>query len=147
MPHPLRIEYHGAIYHGMSRGDRREKVCLDDVDRDGFLKTLAEWGMGERQVVARAWRKSGGADHCLGVEPVGLDGGRTGSGTPESPRENGQRRPVAASNDADPLMDCGAPRLGDVPECQGEGPPMDEEPPQAHVGAVRAISSTLVNNS
>ena len=37
-----RIEYPGAIHHGMSRGDRREPILLDDVDRQDFLKTLAE---------------------------------------------------------------------------------------------------------
>jgi putative transposase len=33
MPRKLRIEYPGAMYHVMSRGDRREKIYLDDVDR------------------------------------------------------------------------------------------------------------------
>jgi REP element-mobilizing transposase RayT len=42
MPRKLRIEYPGAMYHVMSRGDRREKVFLDDVDRQDFVKTLAE---------------------------------------------------------------------------------------------------------
>jgi hypothetical protein len=30
------------MYHVMSRGDRREKIFLDDVDRHDFLKSLAE---------------------------------------------------------------------------------------------------------
>jgi REP element-mobilizing transposase RayT len=42
MPRKLRIEYSGAMYHVMSRGDRREKIYLDDVDRQDFVKTLAE---------------------------------------------------------------------------------------------------------
>jgi hypothetical protein len=42
MPRKLRIEYPGAMYHVMSRGDRREKIFLDDVDRQDFIKTLAE---------------------------------------------------------------------------------------------------------
>ena len=42
MPRQLRIEYPGAIYHVMSRGDRRENIYLDDVDRHDFIKTLAE---------------------------------------------------------------------------------------------------------
>ena len=42
MPRKIRIEYPGAIYHVMSRGDRREDIFLDDVDRQDFLKTLAE---------------------------------------------------------------------------------------------------------
>jgi len=35
-------EYAGAMDHVMSRGDRREDIFLDDVDRQDFLKTLAE---------------------------------------------------------------------------------------------------------
>ena len=42
MPRKLRVEYEGALYHVMSRGDRREDIFLDDVDRHDFLKTLAE---------------------------------------------------------------------------------------------------------
>ena len=42
MPRQRRIEYEGAIYHVLSRGDRKEAVFLNDVDRHDFLKTLAE---------------------------------------------------------------------------------------------------------
>jgi REP element-mobilizing transposase RayT len=42
MPRQLRIEYPGAIYHVMSRGDRRDDIYFDDVDRQDFLKTLAQ---------------------------------------------------------------------------------------------------------
>ncbi len=42
MPRQVRIQYPGAVYHVMSRGDRREDIFLDDVDRQDFLKTLAE---------------------------------------------------------------------------------------------------------
>jgi REP element-mobilizing transposase RayT len=42
MPRPLRIEYPGAIYHVMSRGDRREMIFLADGDRHSLLKTLGE---------------------------------------------------------------------------------------------------------
>ena len=42
MPGKLRVEFPGAIYHVMSRGDRREDIFKDDVDRQDFLKTLAE---------------------------------------------------------------------------------------------------------
>ncbi|MCP5519243.1 MAG: transposase [Verrucomicrobiales bacterium] len=42
MPRQLRIEYPWAIYHVMSRGDRREDIFHDEVDRQEFLKTLAE---------------------------------------------------------------------------------------------------------
>jgi hypothetical protein len=33
MPRQLRIDYPGAIHHVMSRGDRREDIYQDDVDR------------------------------------------------------------------------------------------------------------------
>jgi putative transposase len=42
MPRQLRVEYPGAIYHVMSRGDRQQDIYVDDVDRQDFLKTLAE---------------------------------------------------------------------------------------------------------
>ncbi len=42
MPRQLRVEYPGAIYHVMDRGDRREDIFVNDVDRQDFLKTLAE---------------------------------------------------------------------------------------------------------
>ena len=43
----MHIEFPGAIYHVMSRGDRREEIFHDEVDRQDFLRTLAEqnhWG-------------------------------------------------------------------------------------------------------
>jgi len=42
MPRKLRVEYAGAMYHVMSRGDQGEDIFLDDVDRQDFIKTLAE---------------------------------------------------------------------------------------------------------
>jgi REP element-mobilizing transposase RayT len=42
MPRPLRIEFPGAIYHVMNRGDRREPIFHDDGDRRCCLDTLAE---------------------------------------------------------------------------------------------------------
>lgn len=42
MPRQVRIQYPGAMYHVMSRGNRRQNIYLDDVDRHDFLKTLAE---------------------------------------------------------------------------------------------------------
>ena len=36
MPRKLRIQYSGAIYHVMNRGDRREKIFADDLDREHF---------------------------------------------------------------------------------------------------------------
>ncbi len=42
MPRALRIEYEAAVYHVMSRGDRREAIFLDSADRERFLQTLEE---------------------------------------------------------------------------------------------------------
>jgi putative transposase len=42
MARKLRVEYPGAIYHVMNRGDRRELIFLDEEDRQRFLDTLGE---------------------------------------------------------------------------------------------------------
>ena len=42
MARKLRVEYPGAIYHVMNRGDHREAIYRDDTDRQRFLGTLAE---------------------------------------------------------------------------------------------------------
>ena len=36
------MEYPGAIYHVMNRGDRREAIFRDDADRERFMETLGE---------------------------------------------------------------------------------------------------------
>src|SRR5436190_1637670 len=41
MARKLRIQYEGAIYHAMNRGDRREAIFRDDNDRKAFLEALA----------------------------------------------------------------------------------------------------------
>ena len=42
MPRSLRFEMAGGFYHVMARGNRRERIYLDDDDRRFFLATLAE---------------------------------------------------------------------------------------------------------
>ena len=42
MARKLRLEYPGAIYHVMNRGDHREPIFRDDDDRRCFLATLGE---------------------------------------------------------------------------------------------------------
>ena len=42
MARKLRVEYPGAIYHVMNRGDRREPIFKDDEDRQRFISTLGE---------------------------------------------------------------------------------------------------------
>jgi putative transposase len=51
MARKLRIEYPGAIYQMMSRGDRREPIFRGDSDREMFLESLGQacaktgWGV------------------------------------------------------------------------------------------------------
>ena len=42
MPRKLRIQYPGAMYHVMNRGDRREAIFSGGNDRLLFLDTLGE---------------------------------------------------------------------------------------------------------
>ena len=42
MARKLRIQYSGAVYHVMDRGDRREVIFRDDEYRKLFIPTLAE---------------------------------------------------------------------------------------------------------
>jgi putative transposase len=42
MARKLRLEYEGAIYHVMNRGDRREPIFRDDQDHEMFLETLGQ---------------------------------------------------------------------------------------------------------
>ena len=42
MPRQVRIEYPGAKYHVMCRGDRREAIFEDDKDRECFIETLGQ---------------------------------------------------------------------------------------------------------
>ena len=42
MARKLRVEYEGAIYHVMNRGDRREPIVDNEEDAWLFVKTLGE---------------------------------------------------------------------------------------------------------
>src|SRR6266542_3107037 len=42
MASKLRIQYPGAVYHVMNRGDRRESIFHDKDDRQRFIETLGE---------------------------------------------------------------------------------------------------------
>jgi len=50
MARPLRIEFPGAIYHVMSRGNERQPIVRDDVDRRKRIEWLS------RTVETHAWR-------------------------------------------------------------------------------------------
>ena len=42
MARSIRIEYPGAFYHVMARGNRRERIFRDDVDREFFCEILGK---------------------------------------------------------------------------------------------------------
>jgi putative transposase len=42
MARQVRIEYAGAFYHVMARGDRREAIVRSNADRELFVETLGE---------------------------------------------------------------------------------------------------------
>lgn len=42
MARPVRIEYEGAFYHILSRGERKENIFFSDTDRRKFLEKLKE---------------------------------------------------------------------------------------------------------
>ena|SRR5947209_8902064 len=42
MPRPLRIEYPGAVYHVMARGNHGQRIFKDAQDYKRFLETLEQ---------------------------------------------------------------------------------------------------------
>ena len=52
MARPLRIEYAGAVYHVMGRGNHGPTLYLDDRDRKSWLDAL---GLCEHATVPRRW--------------------------------------------------------------------------------------------
>ena len=42
MARAWRIEYEGALYHVLSRGNERCNIVVDDKDRNFFLNTVGE---------------------------------------------------------------------------------------------------------
>lgn len=42
MARPIRVEFPGAVYHVMARGNERRAVFRDDQDRQRFLETIGE---------------------------------------------------------------------------------------------------------
>lgn len=50
MTRQLRLQYPGAVYHIMSRGDRRNAIYRDDIDRQTFLDLLA------KEAIQQRWR-------------------------------------------------------------------------------------------
>ena len=71
VPRKLRIEYPGAIYHVMNRGDQREDIFIDDEDRRKFLSTLGEWC---RKTVKEETERLGWQENELLARPKGDKG-------------------------------------------------------------------------
>ena len=42
MARKIRVQYEGAVYHVMSRGDRREVIFQGDPDREMFVEALGQ---------------------------------------------------------------------------------------------------------
>jgi REP element-mobilizing transposase RayT len=68
MPRQVRIEFPGAIYHVMCRGDRREEIFRSDEDREMMLATLAET-VEKTGWVVHAWVWMGNHYHLLVETP------------------------------------------------------------------------------
>ena len=64
MSRPLRIEFPGAVYHVTSRGDRRESIYRDDVDRQGQLDILDQ-ALGRFDAQALAYCQMGNHFHLV----------------------------------------------------------------------------------
>ena len=75
MARKLRVQYPGAIYHVMNRGDRREAIFLDDRDRELFLETLGE-ACEKTDWQVHAWCLMSNHFHLVSETPRGNFGGR-----------------------------------------------------------------------
>jgi putative transposase len=64
MARSVRIEYVGAYYHVMARGNRREAIFFDDDDRRFFLQVLAE-ACGQTGWQVQAWVLMGNLYHLF----------------------------------------------------------------------------------
>ena len=64
MARPLRIEFPGAVHHVTSRGDRRDSIFEDDVNRLALLDVLGS-GLERFDGCALAWCFMGNHDHFV----------------------------------------------------------------------------------
>ena len=70
MARQRRIEFPGAMYHVMARGDRREPIVKDDGDRTAFLQTLGEM-CGRTGIEVHAYVLLDNHDHMVLETPEG----------------------------------------------------------------------------
>lgn len=64
MSRPLRLEFEGAVYHVTARGDRREPIFEDDVDREALL-AVVEQGLDRFDVILFAYCLMGNHYHFV----------------------------------------------------------------------------------
>jgi hypothetical protein len=57
MPRPLRIEYAGAVYHGVNGGDRREAIFWDGPEPLGAAEEKAK-RIVEEKLTRLRWQKA-----------------------------------------------------------------------------------------
>lgn len=70
MARPLRVQYPDALYHVIARGNAKRKIFLDDKDRRGFLKWLAD-AVKTHNLIIRAYCLMGNHYHLLVETPDG----------------------------------------------------------------------------
>ncbi len=64
MGRPLRIEYPGAVYHVMARGNQGRPLFKDDKDRKRLLQTLEESCQKTGWEIAETERKLNAKSRC-----------------------------------------------------------------------------------
>jgi putative transposase len=70
MARQVRVEYGGALYHVMSRGDRRKEIFRTDDDRSVFLRTVGE-ACERTGMVIHSYVLMGNHYHMLAETPEG----------------------------------------------------------------------------
>jgi len=70
MARPLRIEYPGAIYHVITRGNNRQRVFRDEHDRSTYLKKLSYYCL-DKEVELLCYCLLGNHIHLLMETPRG----------------------------------------------------------------------------
>jgi REP element-mobilizing transposase RayT len=115
MARKLRVEYPGAIYHVMNRGDGREAIFKDDQDRQCFLNPLGETCEKTGWQV-QAFCLMPNHFHLVVETPqANLVAGRGfAPATQERSAETALGGPVAAGDAPDAEVDCGAVENGNL---------------------------------
>ena len=119
MPRKLRLEYPGAIYHVMSRANGKGNIFETDVDRQDFVKTLAET-CAKTGFEVHAYCLMRNHFHLVVETPQGnlVAGMRVGHGTvrQECSREIGAGGAVAPGNHPNAAVDFGPAAYGNLEE-------------------------------